>query len=107
MFVKTSVRDRLVFFEDFVGLTLIGLLLLLPPANCFPRVYPAILFAANLNYFLPLTTSAIYGAANSSKSAPTRFTAGTICLRKKKIAVLAITFASAPKFCPRCVLILL
>ena len=51
--------------------------------------------------FLPLTTYAVSGTANSNKSAPTRFAAGTIYLRKNGIAVLAITCASAPNLRPR------
>ena len=54
-----------------------------PSPNCFFRVYFPTLFAAVLKFFLPLTTSAISGTAKSNKSAPTRFAAGTIYLRKK------------------------
>ena len=46
-----------------------------------------------LNFFLPLTTSAISGEGKSNKLAPTRFAAGTICLRKNGIGVLPITCA--------------
>ena len=109
MFIKRSLRDRLVCFADFVGMTQLALFFLLPPLhlrlpspNCFLRVCLPRLFAAVLIFFLPLTTSAISGAANSNKSAPTRFVAGTIYLRKNGIAVLPITCASAPNPRPRC-----
>ena len=118
MFVKMSLRDRLDFLVDFVGMILLAVLFLLPclsyasslpPAAPFPftqlfffRVSFPTLFAAVLNLFLPLTTSAISGAANSNKSAPTRFAAGTIYSRKNGIAVLPITCGSAPNPRPRC-----
>ena len=88
-----SHRDRLDCLVDFVGMIL---LCLLPLPNCFFRVCFPTLFAAVLNFFLPLTISAISGTANSNKSAPTRFAAGTIYLRKNGNAVLPITCASAP-----------
>ena len=109
MFVKMSLRDRLVCFSDFVGKTLLALLFLQPPLhlrllspNCFLSVCLPTLFAAVLIFFLPITTSANSGTANSNKSAPTRFAAGTIYLRKNGIAVLPITYASAPNPRPRC-----
>ena len=103
MFVKMSLRDRLDCLVDFVGMILLRLLLLcLPSPNCFLRVCFPTLFAADLKDFLPLITSPISGAANSNKSAPTRFAAGTIYLRKNGIAVLPITCASAPNPRPRC-----
>ena len=78
MFVEMSLRDGLTCFADFVEMTLLILLFLLPLHNCFLRVLLFTLFAADLIFFLPLTTSAISGTANSNKSAPTRFAAGTI-----------------------------
>ena len=102
MFVKMSLRDRLVCFADFVGINLLALLFVLPLPNCFHRVCLPTLFAAVSVFFLPLTTSAISGSANSNKSAPRRFAAGTIYLRKNEIAVLPITCASAPNPHPRC-----
>ena len=109
MFKKMSLRDRLIGFVDFVGMTLLELLFLLPPVllripppNCFLEVCLPTLFGAVLIFFLPLTPSAISGTANSNKSAPTRFAAGTIYLRKIGIAVLPITCASAPSPRPRC-----
>ena len=102
MFVKVSLHDRLICFVDFVGLTLLAVLFLLPLPNCFLRVCLRTLFAAVLKFFLPLTTSANYGTANSNKSALKRFAAGTIYLRKNGIAVLPITCASAPSPRPRC-----
>ena len=74
-------RDRLACLAAFVGLTL---LCLLPLPNCFSNVCLPTLFAALLNFFLPLTTSAISIAAISIKSAPTRFAAGTTYLRKSE-----------------------
>ena len=98
-----SLRDRLICFADFVGMTLLAVLFLLPPVllrlpspNCFLKVCLPTHFAADLIFFLPLTTSAISGTANSNKSAPTHFTAGTIYLTKNGIAVLPITCSSAP-----------
>ena len=116
MFVKMSLRERLICFADVVGMTLLALLFLLPPCrtptalfhlrlpspNCFLKVCLPTLFAAVLIFFLPLTTSAISGTANSNKSPPTRFAAGTTYLRKNGIAVLPITCASAPNPRPRC-----
>ena len=109
MFVTMSLRDRLICFADFVGMTLLALFFLLPPVllqlpspNCFLRVCLPTLFAAVLKFFLPLTTSATSDTANSNKSAPTRFAAGTINLRKNGIAVLPITCASALNPRPRC-----
>ena len=97
-----SLRDRLICYADFVGMTHLALLFLLPLPNLFLRVCLPALFAAVLIFFLPLTTSATSGTATSNKSAPTRFAAGTICLRKNGIEVLPITCASAPTPRPRC-----
>ena len=109
MFVEMSLRDRLVCFADSVGMNLLAcrtpmapILFLLPLPNCFLRVCLPTLFAAVLKFFLPLTTSAISGTANSNKSAPTHFAAGTIYLRKNGIAVLPIIYANAPNPRPRC-----
>ena len=102
MFVKMSLRDRLDGLVDFVGMTLLAVLFLLPRPNCFFRVCCPTLFAAVLKDFLPLITSPISGAANSNMSAPVRFAAGTIYLRKNGIAVLPIYCASAPNPRPRC-----
>ena len=105
MLVKMSLRDQLGCLADFVGMILLCLLspvrLRLPCSNCFLRVCFPTLFAALLKFFLPLTTSAISGTANSNKSAPTRFAAGTIYLRKNGIAVLPITCGRAPNPRPR------
>ena len=104
MLVKMSLRDRLDCLVDFVGmifLCLLAVLLRLPSPNCFLRVCLPTFFAAVLIFFLPLKTSAISGTANSNKSAPTRFAAGTIYLSKNGIAVLPITCASAPNPRPR------
>ena len=113
-----SLRDRLDCLLDFVGMILLCLLppcrtpsasfrnlpsaygslpprapfrLRLPSPNCFFRVCFPTLFAADLNDFLPLMTSPVSGAANSNMSAPMRFAAETIYLRKNGIAVLPIT----------------
>ena len=102
MFVKMSLRDRLICFADFVGMPLLAVFFLLPLPNCFLRVCLPTLFAAVLKFFLPLTTSAISGTANSNKSAPTRFTAGTIYLRNIGSTVLPKTCGSVPKSRPRC-----
>ena len=87
MFAKMSLRDRLDCLVDFVGMTLLVVFFLLPFPNCFLSVCLPTLFAAVLKFFLPLTTSANSGTANSNKSAPTRFAAGTTYLRKNGIAV--------------------
>ena len=102
LFVKMSLRERLICFADFVGMTLLAVLFLLPLPNCFLSLCLPTLFAAVLKLFLPLTTSAISGAANSNKSAPKRFAAGTIYLRKNGNAVFPITCASPPNPRPRC-----
>ena len=98
-----SLRVRLSCLEDFIGLTLLAcrtlraaFFFLLPPPNCFLRVCLPTLFAAVLKFFLPLTTSAISGRANSNKSAPRRSAGGTKFLRKIGNAVLPIICASAP-----------
>ena len=105
-----SLLDRLLCFADFVGMTLLAfrflppvrLRLPSPSPNCFLRVRLPTLFAAVLKFFLPLTTCAISGTANSNKSAATRFANGTMYLYKNGIAVLPITCASAPNPRPRC-----
>ena len=79
-----------------------GSLLQLPCPICFFRVRFPTLFAADLKDFLQLISSPISGAANSNKSAPTRFAAGTIFLRKNGIAVLPIACAIAPNPLPLC-----
>ena len=99
-----SLRDRLDGLVDFVEMSLRCLLppicLWLPSPICFLRVCLPTLFAAVLKFFLPLTTSAISGTTNSNKSAPKRFAAGTIHLRKNGIAVFPITCARAPNPLP-------
>ena len=72
----------------------------LPSPNCFFRVCFPTLFTADLKDFLPLITSPVSGAANSNMSAPMRFAAGTIYLRKNGIAVLPKTCARAPNPLP-------
>ena len=95
-------RDRLVCFADFVGMNLLALPFLVPLSKCSLRVFVRTPFAAVLNLFLPLTTYAISGAANSMKSATTRFAAVTINLSKKRNAVFPKTCANAPIPRPRC-----
>ena len=82
-----SLRDRLICFADFVGMTLLALCFLLPLPNRFFKVCLPTLFAAVLKFFLPIITSATSGTANSNKSAPTHSAAGTIFSRKNGIAV--------------------
>ena len=79
MFVKVSLRDKLICFADFVGMTLLAcrtpmapFLFLLPLPNYFLKVCLPTLFAAVLKFILPLTTSATSGTATSNKSAPPR-----------------------------------
>ena len=102
MFLKMSLRDRLICFTDFVGMTLLAVLFLLPRPKCFLIVCPPTLHAAVLKFFLQLTTSAHSGKEKSNKSAPTRFVAETISLQKNGIAVLTLTSASATNLRPRC-----
>ena len=97
-----SLHDRLGCLVDFVGMTLLALRFLRPLTDCFLKVCLPTLFAAVLILFLPLATSAISGTANSNKSAPTRFAAGTIYLRKNENAVLPLTYARAPNPLPLC-----
>ena len=77
-----SLRDRLLRFKFLAGMLLFCLLpavrLRLPSPSCFLNVCLPTLLAAVLKIFFPLTTSATSGTANSNKSAPTRFAAGTI-----------------------------
>ena len=80
-----SHRERLICFADSFEMNLLAVPFLLPLPNCLLRVCLATLFAAVLNFFLPLTTSAIAGTANSNKSAPTHVTAGTIYLCKMEL----------------------
>ena len=96
-----SLLDRLVCFADFFGMTLLALLFLLPLQNCFFGVCLPTLFAAVLNFFLLLTTSAISGTANSTKTAFTRFAAETIYLCKKRIANLQKNLCKCTEPCPR------
>ena len=101
-FLEMSHEYLLVCYADLYGMILLAVLFLLPLPNCFLKVCLPNFFAAVLKLFLPLTTAAISGAINSCKSAPTRFTAGTLCLQENGIAVLPITFASESKPRPRC-----
>ena len=102
MVKRISLRNGLVCFNVFVANILFALLFLLLPPNCSLRVCPHTPFAAVLKFFLPLITSAISGTANSNKSVPTRFAAGTIYLHKKGFAVLRITCASVLNPRPGC-----
>ena len=102
IFVKKVSSRPTDFFADFVGMTLLAVFLLLPLPVSFLRVCLPTLLAVVLKFFLPLTTSAIFGKANSNKSASTRFAAGMICLRKKGIAVLPIFCAIASNPRLRC-----
>ena len=113
--VKKSLRDRVICFADFIGMTLLAclayassllpmapFLFLLPLLSCFLRVCLPTPFAAVLKLFLPLTTSAISGTANSDNSASSPSAARMIYSRKNGIAVLPITCAGAPKPRTRC-----
>ena len=113
VFFKMSLHDRLDCLVAFVGMILLCLgppclayasslpptapfRLRLPSSNYFFRVCFPTHFAADLNDFLPLITSAISGVANSNMSTSMRFAAGTIYLRKNGIVVLPITCGRAP-----------
>ena len=96
-----SVCDPMVSFADLFGMTLLEVFFLLPLPNCFLGVSLPTFFAGLLEFFLPLSISAVSGAANSSKSAPTRLAAGMINLLKNGIAVLPKTSASASNPRPR------
>ena len=102
MFVKFSLRDRLVCFADVVRMTRLSVFFLLPLLNYFLEICFLTLSAAVSYVFLPPTTCAIFGTANSNKSPPTRFAAGTIYLHKNGIAVLPLNGASAQEPRPRC-----
>ena len=97
-----SPRGRLVCFADFDETTLLAVLFLLTLHNCVLKVCLPTLYAVVLKFFLPLTTSAISGAAISNKSAPTRFAGRTINLRNIGIAFLPIVFANASNPRPHC-----
>ena len=101
-FVEMSLCDQLICFAGFVGMTLLAVLFQLPPSDSFLSVCLPTLFAAVLKFFLPLTTSANSGTANYNRSAPTRFAAGMIYLRKNGIEVLPLTRAGAPNPRPCC-----
>ena len=90
MSVKLSFRVRLVYFGDFVGMTLLGVLFLLRLFDCFLKVCLPTLFPAVLKLYLPPTNSEVSDAADSNKSAPTRVSAGKIYLGKKGIAFLPV-----------------
>ena len=98
-FVKRSLRDRLVFFADFVRKTL--LCFLLSPIY-FLNVRLPTLFAALVIFFLPFKTSAISDAANSIESAPTIFVAGPTYITKNGNAVLRLTCAISLNLFPCC-----
>ena len=93
MFAEKSLRDRLVCFAEFAGTSLLAVIFLQSLSNFFLKVCPPTLFAAVFNFFCPLETSAISGAANSNKSAPRSFVAGTIFIRKN---------ASSPNYLCKC-----
>ena len=76
MFVKKSLRERLVCFAVFVGMILLALVFLPSLVNWFLRACLPSLFAAVFKCFLHITTSTISGTATSNKSALTRFAAG-------------------------------
>ena len=101
-FVKVSFLDRLVCIADFVWLTLLAPVFLLPQQNCFLRVCISTLLAYVLKFFLPLSTSPISGALNSHKSTSTRFAARTVYLQTNGIEVLPLTCSSTPNLRPRC-----
>ena len=90
MFVKKPLRDQLICFAHFVGMFPLAVHFL--PKYCL-KVCFSTLFAAVLKFFLPITTFAISGAANSNKSPPA---AGTIYSSKKGKTVLSKTCARAP-----------
>ena len=84
MFLKMSLRERLVCLADFVWLTLLAVFFLLPLPNCFLSVCLARLYAALLKFFLTRKknicissrrTSAFPRATNSNESTPMRFAA--------------------------------
>ena len=60
-------------FDSLVAFFLLSL------TDCFARVCFPTLLATVWNFFLHLTTCAVSREANSNKSAPTRFAAGTTC----------------------------
>ena len=100
MFVKRSLRDQLICFADFVGITLLALLFLLQLPNCFLRVCRPTLFAAVLNFSPPQTTSATSGTAKSRKLAPKRCASETINLCKNGNTVLPIILCKCPVSLP-------
>ena len=105
MFVKTSLRDWLARFADFIAKALLAVFFLLPLPYYFLRVGLSTLFPAVLNSLPQLAISAVSGAENSNKSASTRFGAGMINLRTKEVAGLPIICASAPNPRSYCLLL--
>ena len=97
LFVNRSLRDQLACVEDFSRVFHFSSLSL--SKRSF-RVCPPTLFAAVLNFFLPLITCGFLGAASCNNAAPTRFASGTTYVRKRGLAVL-ISCESALHCLPR------
>ena len=102
MFVKMSLRDRLFCLADFVGKTLLAVFFFGTATQVFSQSLSSHNLCSCIEFLVPVTISAILGAAYSNKSTPTHFAAGTIYLRKNGIAVIPINCASAPNPRPRC-----
>ena len=102
MFLKRSLRDRVVCVAVIAGMTQLEVFFLSPLRNCSLKISLPTLFAAVLSFFLPPTTSTISGTAIANQLASTRFAAGTIFLFKNGIAALPITCASALNPRPYC-----
>ena len=92
-------RRRLIFGERF---QIIRRFVGFPPPSCLRKVFFPTSVAADLNYFVPAITFPISRAANSIKSAPTLFAAGTTYGLKNGIAVLPIVCDKAPNPLPLC-----
>ena len=86
-----SLRDRLLRLVDLGGMILLAVNFLAPSPSCFFKVCRPTILAADLMFFLLLTTSAISGTANSNMSAPICLAAGTMYFLRKGIAFLPIT----------------
>ena len=104
---QMSLPDRLICFENFVGLILhaclssvVALRFPLALRSCFLRVCVPPLLAANLKFSRPPTTSAISGRVNFNRTAPTRFATGTFQLRKIGKLVLLIKLWKCVSFPP-------
>ena len=93
MFVGRCPCDRLVCFADAFGKTLLVVFFLLPTQQ-ISQSLSSLTLCSCIEIVSTFNNVWIFGAADSNKSAPSHFAAGTTCLRKNGIADLPDTCAS-------------